>query len=91
MARLTALGPHVYASSGVSVVARDGFLDITGAARVRLHISGDGSVIWVHTESGLNLRICQIRGEIEIEDRRDAQLVKRRRKQLIRPSRKVGR
>ena len=35
--------------------------DITGAEEVELQIRDDGQVIWVNTENGCVLRICQIK------------------------------
>ncbi len=69
----------------MSVVAKSGWLDITGAERVDVQISGDGSVMWMHTESGLVLRICQIEGAVEVTDMRHPDVVKRRQKRLTRP------
>ena len=36
-------------------------LDITGAGEVEIVIRDDGKVIWVNTERGCVLRICQIK------------------------------
>lgn len=47
----------------------DGFLDITGAARVEVQISADGTVLWVHAPQTC-LRICGIHGPLMIDDHR---------------------
>ena len=44
-------------------------LDITGAEIVQIQIRADGAVIWVHTEKGTILRICQIK-KLELDDAR---------------------
>jgi hypothetical protein len=45
-------------------------IDITGAALVEVKVRNDGTVLWVNTETGNALRICQIK-KIEIFDERD--------------------
>lgn len=45
-------------------------LDITGAAIVEIRIRQDGKVIWINTEDGCQLRICQITGPVEVQDER---------------------
>lgn len=45
-------------------------LDITGTDIVEISIREDGKVVWVNTEDGCQLRICRIKGKIEIDDRR---------------------
>lgn len=44
-------------------------LDITGAEYVQVAIRDDGKVLWVNTEQGCVLRICQVKN-IEIVDER---------------------
>lgn len=44
--------------------------DITGAEIVQIQIRNDGKVIWVNTENGCVLRICQIK-KLEIVDLRN--------------------
>lgn len=73
MARRAELGSQILYStkaSRVEVSVEIGVLDITGAKHVEFQISGDGSVVWVHTEKGTPLRICQIKGPIRISDGR---------------------
>ncbi len=45
-------------------------LDITGADDVEISIRDDGKVIWVNTALGCKLRICSIRGRVNISDAR---------------------
>ena len=45
-------------------------LDITGADDVDISIRYDGKVIWVNTALGCKLRICSIRGDVNISDAR---------------------
>ena len=44
-------------------------LDVTGAGAIEIQISTDGTVLWVNGES-LLLRVCGIRGAIQIIDLR---------------------
>ena len=48
----------------------DKYLDITGCADIDIEIRADGKVLWVNTAYGCKLRICQINGEITINDKR---------------------
>jgi hypothetical protein len=72
MTRRAALGSHILYVNGVTVEAKSGHFDITGAAWAELQISGDGAVIWVNTDKGNVLRVCQIKGEISILDQRSS-------------------
>jgi hypothetical protein len=49
---------------------KDSALDITGADGVQVQIKDDGKVLWVNTENGCVLRICQIK-YIEVNDERE--------------------
>lgn len=44
--------------------------DITGAQDIQIQVSSNGKVIWVNGNDGCILRICQIRGKVEIDDLR---------------------
>lgn len=44
-------------------------IDITGARYVTVEIRDDGKVLWVNTEEGCQLRICQIE-KIQVCDKR---------------------
>ncbi len=46
-------------------------LDLTGAEIVHIEIRDDGSVIWINTEHGCKLRICQIKKLAVIDGRRE--------------------
>jgi hypothetical protein len=52
-----------------SYIKSEGSLDITGAEGVQVQIKDDGKVLWVNTENGCVLRICQIK-HIEVNDGR---------------------
>jgi Ethanolamine utilization protein EutJ (predicted chaperonin) len=60
----------------ITVVSLDEYstvaADITGAEEVGIAIRQDGKVIWVNTEKGLALRICQIKGSVTIDDARQS-------------------
>jgi hypothetical protein len=46
-------------------------IDITGPFTVQIQIRGDGKVVWVNTENGCVLRLCNIQ-LLEIIDEREA-------------------
>lgn len=52
-----------------SYIKSEGALDITGAEGVQVQIKADGKVLWINTENGCVLRVCQIKN-IEINDER---------------------
>ena len=45
-------------------------LDITGADDVEVQIKSDGMVLWVNLAHGCVLRICRIKGAINVIDYR---------------------
>ena len=45
------------------------FLDITESGCVEVKVSVDGSVLWIHSNGKLVLRICQIAGPVQFDNR----------------------
>lgn len=47
-------------------------IDIENAPEVELLIRDDGKTLWLNTRYGCLVRLCQIKGEITINDKRKA-------------------
>lgn len=47
-------------------------IDVTGCEDLEIQIRWDGKVLWINDKDRCLLRVCQIKGKIEIKDQRDA-------------------
>ena len=64
--RKRAFGSHTICLNGATIESKGAYFDITGAEWVEVQISGDGTVLWVHTDKGTTLRICQIQRGVKV-------------------------
>ena len=54
-------------------------IDIEEAEQIEILIREDGKTLWINTPRGCLLRLCGIKGEIKIEDKREKRTPRKRR------------
>ena len=54
----------------MSISFMEGLLDVTGAETVEVQVRHDGEVLWVNVDGRCRLRVCQIKGDVMVNDER---------------------